>query len=114
MYVHLFRVSLQIRAQHEAWSGWFRGQGGQTALGFASETSRLRSGLEGLSGLQGLEHLDCRFRGQIFIIVVVHSQHGGVHTGAGALNLHERELSILGSLSNLDSQVLLDRLQNLC
>lgn len=105
---------LQVGTDHETRAGRFRGQGGKAALGFAGMATGLGTGLERLSVLERGEDLDGGLRGQILIVVVVHSQHGGVHTGSSAFDLDQSELSVLGSLTNLDAQILLNRLQNLC
>lgn len=84
-----------------------------------SSAQRSRSGhldvlASGCGGLlqgreKGLDRLGC----EIFVVVVVDLNHGGIDTGTQALDLNESEKAIFCCVSGLDAQVLFDSFEDL-
>ena len=71
--------------------------------GFKSTRGFLESGEKSLDG----------FGGEIFVVVVVDLDHGGIDTGTQAFDLDESEQTILSGVAGSDAQVLGDRLDDL-
>jgi hypothetical protein len=113
-------VLLQIRPRRLDTPG-LRGQVGLAGAVLACVTSAEGSGgghlgggagAAGSAGPEGVEQLDGGLWGEILVVVIVDLDHGGVYTGTEALDLDEGEEAVGGSLSLLDSEVLLDGLDD--
>lgn len=55
--------------------------------------------------LQGFEEPDSGFRGQVFVVVVVDLDHGGVDAGAEALDFGEGEEFVRRRLARVNAEV---------
>ena len=62
--------------------------------------------------LEGLEQLHGSFWGQIFVVLVVDLDHGGVDAGAEALDFDEGEEAVGGCLALLNTELGLDSFDN--
>lgn len=62
--------------------------------------------------LQGLDELSGSLGCEVFVVVVVDLDHGGVDAGSEAFNLDEGEEPVRGGLALLDAQFLLDCLDD--
>lgn len=80
-----------------------QGTGGRNLGGVASGAGGVLQGSE--EGLDGLG-------GQVFVVVVINLDHGGVDTGTKALNLNVGEEAVLGGVAGGDSEVLVDGLDD--
>jgi len=75
----------------------------------SSQTRRLPAHASDLvGGLQRFEELDGGFRGQVFVVVVVDLDHGGVDAGAEAFDFGEGEETVGGGVAGANAEVLLD------
>lgn len=113
-------ILLQIRPRRLHAPG-LRGQVGLAGTVLASVTGAKGAGgghlgggagAAGGAGPQGVEQLNGGLWGEVLVVVVVDLDHGGVDAGAEALNLDEGEEAVGGGLSLLDSEVLLDGLDD--
>ncbi len=62
--------------------------------------------------LQRLQQRDRRLGRQILIVIVIDLHHRRIDTGAQTLDLHEREQPVLGRLSGVDVEIVLDGLDD--
>lgn len=73
------------------------------ALASGSRGRLFQSGQKGLHGLGG----------EIFVVVVIDLDHGGVHAGAQTFDLDEGEEAVLGGVAGGDAEVLGDGVDDL-
>ena len=74
---------------------------------FSSESSTSWSPWWLLAGLQVVEDLMSVGDGEVFVVVVVDLDHGGVDAGAEALDLADGEELVVGHAADADAKVLL-------
>lgn len=64
-------------------------------------------------GLERLEKSNHGLRGQVLVEIVVDLDHGGVDAGSEALDFNHSEESVFGGLARVDTEVVLDGLDDL-
>ena len=77
-------------------------------------TTRLRARLDGLALAKLVDDVDHGLWGKVLVVVIVDLDHRSVGTSTEAFDLDECELLVGSGLASLDSQLALERFENLC